>query len=140
MADDHQADATSPPPQTPLIARSPRYQDVYANSVRVRISPIDCSIVFGSAIEIPGAPPGIVQEEVTVTMSLPFAKVLLLHLGKTVGAIEKELGNIKVPAKSLPTDIIEENVSRMLKDNPLADSPVIPSSTESVASSKRSRR
>ena len=110
----------------------------------MRISPVDCSIVFGNAVEIPGAPPNLVQEEVTVTMTMPFAKVLFLHLAKTIEAIEKELGNIKVPTKNIPPDTIGDNVSKMLRENPLSEATITfetPSSgSESAANTRRSRR
>jgi hypothetical protein len=96
-------------PETPEIqdvqvpvARSSRYQEVYANGVRMKVTPIDFTITFGTSPDIPGAPPALIQDEVSVTLTHSFVKVLARNLTAFVQAIEQELGPIRIPERNMP--------------------------------------
>jgi hypothetical protein len=92
------------------VARSPRYQEVYANGVRFRVTPIDFTITFGMSPDLPGAPPNLVQDEVSVSLTHPFLKILTRNLVAVLTAIETELGPIKIPEKNEPQ---EERIAAM---------------------------
>jgi hypothetical protein len=101
MSDEHSESRPIPEMQVP-VARSPRYQEVYANGVRFRITPIDFTMTLGMSPDIPGAPANLVQDEVSVTFTHPFLKILTRNLVAVLTAIESELGPIKIPERNDP--------------------------------------
>jgi hypothetical protein len=109
--------ARNPMPQQPSVVRSPNFRDAYVNALRIRISPIDFVITLGKTLDVPGA--NAVQDEVSISMPLPFAKILLLHLTQAIEATESVLGDIKVPVANLPRDDLVKNIIENLKNTPL---------------------
>jgi hypothetical protein len=84
------------------------------------MSPTDCTLTFGFLPDV-NAPVQVIQDEVTISMTLPLLKSLVINFVKTVAAIERELGPIKVVAKTLATDEQIASVIQVLRDNPLSD-------------------
>jgi hypothetical protein len=101
--------------QIPVL-RSPRYQEIYANGVRFRVTPIDFTMTLGSTPDILGAPPNIMQEEVSITLTHSFMKVLARHLNAAVDAIEKEIGPIRIEEKHNPRPEQLELLAQALKN------------------------
>jgi hypothetical protein len=104
-------------PEIPLV-RSMFYREAYANSFRVRLSPIDLTIVFSANTEIPGPA---IQDEASVSMSLAAAKILSLHLSRTIEGVERKIGRIRIPRAGIPTDQQREQLLRVFETNPLTD-------------------
>lgn len=112
--------------QTNLLARSSSYRLVYADAFSIKASAVDLGVTFGTSILIPVPAPGgrmaqgtAVQEEVTVTMTLPVLKAFLLNLSKIIETIEGVNGPIRVPQSLLPTEDRLETVRQNLRNNPL---------------------
>jgi hypothetical protein len=119
MSDDRNRPALSAVTATRVV-KSPFYRDAYATSFRFRLSPIDFGITFSSNADVPGA--GIViQDEAGVSMSLPAAKILVLHLSKMLEAVEGEIGAIRIPRASVPTEQVMRELTRSIRENPLTD-------------------
>ena len=104
MSDQRDIQQQQPTAQVPPIMRSSKYQEVYSNSVRVRLSTTDCTLTFGNSVDFPGAPPNLVQDEVTVFLTIAFLKSLSINLSAMVKAIEAEIGPIKFPRQGLASD------------------------------------
>jgi len=103
------------------VARSPRYQEVYANGVRFRISPIDCTLTFGMSPDIPGAPANLVQDEVSITFTHAFLKILPRNLTAVVEAIEKEIGPIRIPERNVPSKERITALTQALRETKLVE-------------------
>jgi hypothetical protein len=116
MSDEHRSGVSSIPEVQVPVARSPRYQEVYANGVRFRVSAIDFTMTLGTTPDIPGAPPNLIQDEVTVTLTHAFLKVLARNLSAVVNAIEQHLGPIKIPEKNNPQEERISAMSQAIKD------------------------
>jgi len=117
MSDDRNNPATTTQPRA---VRSAFYRDSYANNFRFRLSPLDFSITFASNADVPGA--GIlIQDEIGMSMSLPTAKILALHLNKMIEAVENEIGVIRIPKASVPTEQMIRDLTRSIRENPLTD-------------------
>jgi hypothetical protein len=123
MSEDRRAQVapqSAQPIQTQAV-RSPFYRDAYTNNFRFRLGPSDFTITFGNNTELPGGGGILIQDEIGVSMSLPVLKLLALHLNRVTEAIENEIGAIKVPKKSLPTEQVIHALTRGLRDHPLTD-------------------
>ena len=117
MSDDR--NSTPATTQTRAI-RSQFYRDAYTNGFRFRLSPLDFSITFSSNTEVPGS--GVImQDEMGVNMGLPAAKILALHLSKMIEMIENEIGAIRIPKASIPTEQMTRELTRSMRENPLTD-------------------
>ena len=100
--------------QIPVL-RSPRYQEVYANGVRFKVTPIDFTMTLGTSPDIPGMA-NLLQEEVAITLTYSFLKVLSHHLSGLVGAIEREIGPIKIDEKNDPKQEQFEAMAQVLRN------------------------
>lgn len=108
-----------PQPSAQPVTRAPNFKECYSNTLRFRLSPIECILTFGSQPDI-GAGSAAIQDEVSVIMTLSFLKTLSINFGKSVAAIEGELGEpIKVTQKGLITDEQLQMLVKGLRDNPL---------------------
>ena len=103
------------------VARSPRYQEVYANGVRMKMTPIDFTMTLGTSPDIPGAPPSLIQDEVSVTLTHSFLKILARNLTAFVEAIEQELGPIRIPERNLPQKERIDAMAQMLRSIKLVE-------------------
>jgi hypothetical protein len=121
MSDQREQGQSPAPQQPPAVIRSQKYQEVYSNTVRVRITTTDCTLTFGNTVEFPGAPPNLIQDEVTLFLSIPFLKSLALNLGAIVKAIEAEIGPIKFARGGLPSDEIVAAAVEVFRTNPLSE-------------------
>jgi hypothetical protein len=121
MSEEKTEDANPPPAGQIPVLRSPRYQEFYANGVRLRLTPIDFTIIFGSTPSIPGAPDNIVQDEVSVTMTHSFMKVLSRHFSLIVQALEQELGPIKIQQRQQPQDETIAEMIQTIRQTPLIE-------------------
>jgi Protein of unknown function (DUF3467) len=92
--------------------RSQFYRESYANAFRFKLSPLDLTIVFSTPTEMPG----VFQDEAAVSMGFAALKILTTHLNETLGAIETELGAIRVPKGSLPTKEQTAQLIRSLRE------------------------
>jgi hypothetical protein len=115
--DKNNAADPSVPPEIALV-RSAFYREAYANSFRFRLSPIDLTIVFSANTDIPGH---VIQDEASVSMSLAAAKILSLHLSKTIESVESKIGKIRIPRAGIPRDQQTEQLLRVFETNPLTD-------------------
>jgi hypothetical protein len=111
MSDEHKPEAPTPPSQIPVF-RSTRYQEVYANAVRFKVTPIDFTMALGTTPDIPGAPPGVMQDEAAIILTHSFLKVLSRHLNAIVEAVEQALGPIRIEEKNNPQ---QENIAAMVE-------------------------
>src|ERR1700730_9701049 len=109
MSDEHKPEGQTPLGQIPVI-RSPRYQEFYANSLRFKVTPIDFTMTLGTTPDIPGAPPGVMQDEAAIILTHSFLKVLSRHLNAIVQAVEQALGPIRIEEKNNPK---QENLAAM---------------------------
>jgi hypothetical protein len=100
------------------VTRSLFYREAYATNFRFRLSPIDFSIVFATNTGNPTAP---VQEEAVVSMSIPAAKILTLHLRRMIEEIEHEIGPIKIPKTGIPTEQQMNDLLRSIRQTPLTE-------------------
>jgi uncharacterized protein DUF3467 len=117
MSDDRNNPAVTA--QTRAI-RSAFYRDSYANNFRFRLSPVDFSITFASNADVPGA--GILlQDEMGVSMSLPAAKILSIHLNKMIEAVENQIGAIRIPTASVPTEQMIRDLTRSIRETPMTE-------------------
>jgi hypothetical protein len=114
------SDAPAPVQPVPQqIVRAPNFKECYSNTLRFRLTPIDCTITFGNQPDV-GAPVVVIQDEVTVTLTLSFLKSLAIDLSRTVAAIEDAIGEpIKVFAPSLVSDEQIQSSVKVVRDNPL---------------------
>src|SRR5438132_720451 len=111
------SEAPAPPPAQPTqqIVRAQNFKECYSNTLRFRLTPTDCTITFGNQPDI-GAPVVIIQDEVTVTLTLSFLKTLAIDFSRTVTEIENALGEpIKVFGPSLVTDEQLQNSVRVIR-------------------------
>jgi hypothetical protein len=113
MSDEHKPEPQEV--QVPVV-RSSRYQEVYANGVRFRVTAIDFTMILGTTPDIPGAPPNLIQDEVSVTVTHSFLKVLARNLSAVVQAIEQKLGPIKIPEKNNPQEERIAAMTQVLRD------------------------
>lgn len=100
------------------IARSAFYREAYATNFRFRLSPVDFTITFATNTDILAVP---VQDEAAVTMSIPAAKILLLHLQRMIAEVEHEIGPIRIPKRSIPTEQQMQALLSALKENSLVE-------------------
>jgi hypothetical protein len=121
MSDEHKSDSNTIPELQVPVARSSRYQEVYANGVRLRVTPIDFTMTLGTSPDIPGGPLNIIQDEVSVTLTHSFLKVLARNLSAVVQAIEEELGPIKIPERNIPQKERIAAMSQALRDAKLVE-------------------
>jgi len=97
----------APPTSQPIIfgVQSPHFKSTYTNTARFSLTPYDLTVVFGrqSDITIPNGPgaPGAIIDEAAIAMSLPFLKVLAIHLSHMVAEIEATVQPIPVPIASV---------------------------------------
>jgi hypothetical protein len=93
------------------IAHTPQFQmlgvpaslsPVYTNTCRFGVSPYEFTLVFGrqSDAQFPGSPAPVMVDGSIVIMSLPFLKILAVHLSHIVSELEAERP-ILVPAAAL---------------------------------------
>lgn len=115
MSDERKPEAPTPPGQIPVL-RSPAYREVYANGLRFRVTSIDFTMTLGITLNIPGAPPNIMQEEVSITLTHSFLKVLARHLNAVVSTIETEIGPIRIEEKNNPKPELFESIAQELKN------------------------
>src|SRR5437763_11458240 len=93
-------DKTTPgePPVEQLlrVTRSPEYRVVYADLYRPRLGNGDVTFVFSRTTHEPkvSIEANIVEEQVEVVVSWAVAKLLAIHLGTLMAAIEDDLGEI----------------------------------------------
>jgi hypothetical protein len=80
------------------------------------MSPIDFSITFGNNPDLPGAPANLMQDEVSVTLTHSFLKVLSRHLSRIIEVIEREIGPIKIQEKNNPTEEQMASLGQILRD------------------------
>ena len=114
MSDERKPEVPIPPGQIP-VARSPRYQEMYANSARFKVTAIDFTMTLGTTPDIPGAPAGLMQDEASITLTHSFLKVLARQLNAFVQAVEKELGPIRIEEKNNPTREQVESLVQALR-------------------------
>jgi hypothetical protein len=117
MSDERQS---NPAMALPPLLRTPKYQEAYANALKIKLTATDCAIVFGTTPDMPGIP-GLVQEEVTIYMTHSLLKVLSRYLNSFVSALEAELGPIKVPISATPKEEDISSIRESLRRNPLAE-------------------
>jgi hypothetical protein len=98
---------------TPWV-RSAEHRTVYANALRVRPTPYDLGLVFGTQTDITDSP-NAVQEEVTVILSLAYAKIVASHLAIAIAAAESVMGPIKLPADAIASDATKEAFTAVFK-------------------------
>lgn len=101
MSGEQKSEVPTPPGQIPVI-RSPRYQELYANAIRFKVTPIDFTMTLGTSPDIPGAPAGVMQDEASIILTHSFLKVLSRHLNAMVQAVEQALGPIRIEEKNNP--------------------------------------
>jgi hypothetical protein len=101
-------------PQSTTFVRSQTFKDIYANGLRIRITPIDCVITLARTLDIPGAQQ-VVQDEASIAMPLAFAKIFLLHLQQALEAVENVLGTIPVPEPNMPKEDFKHAIIESLK-------------------------
>jgi hypothetical protein len=107
-------------PAQQQITRALSYKECYGNTLRFRLTPTDCTITFGNLPDVGGAPVVVIQDEVTVTLTLSFLKTLAINFSGVVAAVENTLGEpIKVLSKSLVSDEQLQALIQVIKDNPL---------------------
>jgi hypothetical protein len=122
MSDQHdQGQSPAPQQLPPPVVRSQKYQEVYSNSIRVRLTTTDCTLTFGNTVEFPGAPPNLVQDEVTLFLSIPFLKSVSLNLSAIVNAIEAEIGPIKFHRSGLPSSEAVAAAVEVFRNHPLSE-------------------
>jgi hypothetical protein len=120
MSDERKPDVPAPSGQI-TVTRSSRYQEVYANSVRFKLTPIDLTMTLGTTPDIPGAPVGIMQDEASITVTHSFMKVLARHLSALVQGVEKEFGPIRIEEKNNPKQEQIEAYFQALKTTKLIE-------------------
>jgi hypothetical protein len=98
---------------TPWV-RSADNRIVYANALRLRLTPHDLGLIFGVQADMPNMPSA-VQEEVTVMLSPSYAKIVLAHLAAAVAAFEQEIGPIKLPADAIASEAVRATFANILK-------------------------
>jgi hypothetical protein len=83
--------------------RSPNYRDVYANNLKLALTPFDIVAILGVTSE---QPPGtaVIEEQVTLRLSPQFCKNLATQLSNVVAVWETQFGEITVSNK-LPEDV-----------------------------------
>ncbi len=118
MTDHRNTPNVPPTTEQSRVIRSPFFREAYGNNFRFRLSPIDFTIVFSSNTEMPGIA---LQDEASVNMSIPAAKILTLHLSKMIAAIEHEIGAIRIPKAAVPTEQQTQELVRSLRENPLTE-------------------
>jgi hypothetical protein len=77
-------------------SRSSSYVDTYANQIRLSANLSDLALVFG-VIEDAGLGQMINSDRVSVRLSLPTAKALMLNLKVAIESYEKNVEQIKLP-------------------------------------------
>jgi hypothetical protein len=120
MSDERNSGTPTPPGQFPAI-RSPNYRETYANGVRFRLRSVDITITLVTNPDIPGSPTNLIQDEVSITLTHPFLKILSRYLGAIVKTIEQELGPIKVPEANNPRQEQIDALAQALKDTKLVE-------------------
>lgn len=103
----------------PRITRSEGYKTIYANAVKLALSPWDLRITFSQTLEV--MPPEIVNEElITVVMSPQQAKAAMIHWVNTVKIYEDTFGTIpdigKVIGQKTGLEIGKAAVPKKKKD------------------------
>lgn len=88
---------------TQAIMRSPLFRIAYTTGFQFRLSPMDFNIIFGCATGLPNGQ-NVMQEEVSLMMSLPTLKLLKEHITMALEVIEAEIGPIQVPVAGRPTE------------------------------------
>lgn len=79
------------------VIRSQSYRSIYSNNARITYSPQDLRITFMQLTDDVGHNKYINSEEGTIFLSPMAAKLLLLQLAASVSALEKGIGEIKIP-------------------------------------------
>lgn len=120
MSDERNSGTPIPPGQSPVI-RSPNYRETYANGARFRLRSIDFTMTLATNPEIPGSPPNLIQDEVSITLTHPFLKILSRYLSAIVKTIEQELGPIKVPEANNPRQEQIDAWAQALKNTKLVE-------------------
>jgi hypothetical protein len=87
----------------------------------MKITPIDFTMTLGTSPDIPGAPPTLIQDEVSITLTHSFLKVLARNLTAFVQAIEQELGPIRIPERNLPQRERIDAMAQMLRSIKLVE-------------------
>ena len=80
----------------PVPLKSPDFRQVYANNMRLNVSPWDLGITFG---EIAGEQEGkpIIRETVKIYLTREIAKILSILLKNHIDAFESQFGELKMP-------------------------------------------
>jgi hypothetical protein len=96
------------------ILWTPSYRLVYANAFGYKISSNDAVITFSINTTMPAGPVpvDVIQEEVSVAMTMPALKILHVFLSKLIPKIEEIAGPIKYLEAAIPTD---EQLDPMMK-------------------------
>lgn len=98
----------------PQVVRSQNFCDVYANGMRLRVSPVDFVITLSRTLDVPSPVP-VVQDEASIAMPLAFAKILSLHLSMAIEAAESVMGKISIPEANMPGQDFTKNIIDGLK-------------------------
>ena len=88
-----------PTPPRIIFGMQPTHsQAVYANTCGFNLTPYDLTMVLGRQSDVPA--PGTIVDGVSVSLSLPFLKVLAVHLSHIVAELET-IQPIMVPLASV---------------------------------------
>jgi len=90
MSDDTQAQPQLPQPLK--TARSPDYEVVFANHIRLRVGPGEFGVVFGFVEDVEAGP--LAEEKVHIAFSPQTAKLLCVALQAALTSYEEEYGSI----------------------------------------------
>ena len=130
MVDEKTNDTPTPnaaPPSAFTQLRSKEFRTVYTNGIKIKLTLTDFTIGFLQQTDLPisvghpgvHASQQVLSEEVAVTMAIPTLKILALHLSKTVDALERIIGPIRIPENGRPTDAQIEQAVKIFRDNPM---------------------
>jgi len=81
------------------IQRAADFQELYANHVRVNLTPYDMAIVFGRIVEREGAVSA-VDEQIAVRLSPQTFKAVTISLHKILAAYEAQFGVVSSSIKN----------------------------------------
>jgi hypothetical protein len=87
-----------------VTIRSPAFRDVYANNMKLAITPLDITIVLSHTSE---SPPGtsVIEEDVAIRVSPQFCKAFSVNLARTIATWEAQFGEIVLTSKS-PEEVL----------------------------------
>ena len=102
-------------PQFQMLGVATSLSPVYTNTCRFGLSPYEFTMVFGrqSDAQLSGPPAPALVDGSIVIMSLPFLKILAVHLSHIVSELEAERP-ILVPAAAL--EDVQKRAAVLVKD------------------------